>query len=57
MFFSGTGPWALIITRHFRKRNWIAFKIINISELEKGNSLLYMAHVDLNFTMVYLSFS
>ena len=44
-------------TRRFRKHNWVAFMIVNISELEKGNGELYMVHVNLNITMVYLRFS
>ena len=31
-------------TRSFTKRNWVAFMIVNISELEKGNGELYKAH-------------
>ena len=42
-------------TRRFTKRNWVAFMIVNISELKKGNGELYMAHGNLNITMVYLS--
>ena len=35
-------------TRRFTKRNWVAFMIVNISELEKENGELYMAHGNLN---------
>ena len=45
------------ITRCFTKRNWVAFVIVNNSELEKGNGELYMAHGNLNITMVYLRYS
>ena len=31
--------------------------IVNILELEKGNGELYMMHINLNVTMVYLKFS
>ena len=41
-------------TRRFTKRNWVAFMLVNISELEKGYGELYMAHGNLNITMVYL---
>jgi len=44
-------------TRHFRKHNWVAFMIVNISELEKGNGKLYMLHGNLDITMVHLWFS
>ena len=44
-------------TRRFTKRNWVAFMRVNISELEKGNGELYMAHGNLNITMVYLRYS
>ena len=39
------------------KRNWVAFMIVNISELEEGNDELYMHAGNLNITMVYLRFS
>ena len=47
------------------KRNWVAFMIVNISELEEGNDELYMHTGNLNTTiivsnyatMVYLRFS
>ena len=29
-------------TRRFMKRNWVAYMIVNISELEKENGELYM---------------
>ena len=45
------------LTRRFTKRNWVAFIIVNISELEKGNGELYMAHGNLNITMVYIRHS
>ena len=46
-------------TRHFRKRNWVEFMILNISELElKENGELYMVHGNLNIiTPVHLRFS
>ena len=46
-------------TRRFRKRNWVAFMKVNISELEKENGELYMLHgnLDIDNTMVYLRFS
>ena len=47
----------ILKTRLFRKHNWVAFVIANISELEKGNGELYMVHGNLNITMVYLRFS
>ena len=28
-------------TRRFRKRNWVAFMLVDLSELEKGNGELY----------------
>ena len=31
--------------------------LLNISKLEKGNGELYMAHGNLNITMVYLRYS
>ena len=39
-------------TRRFRKRNWVAFMIVNISELEKGNFELYMLHGNLDIFLV-----
>ena len=53
---NGQAP-ILILTRRFTKRNWVAFMIVNISELEKGNGELYIAHGNLNITMVYLRYS
>ena len=47
----------LELTRRFTKRNWVAFMRVNISELEKGNGELYMAHGNLNITVVYLRYS
>ena len=49
----------LFTNKTLTKRNWVAFMIVNISELEKGNlnGELYMAHGNLNITMVYLSYS
>ena len=44
-------------TRRFRKRNWVAFMTVNISELEKENGELCMVHGNLNITMVCLMFS
>ena len=48
-------PQFEIKTRRFRKRNWAAFMIVNISELEKGNGELYMVRGNLDFSMAYLS--
>ena len=42
-------------TRRFRKRNWVAFMIVNILKLDKANELLYMVHGNLDITMVYRS--
>ena len=42
-------------TRRFSKRNWVAFMIVNILKLDKGNDLLYMVHGNLDITMVYRS--
>ena len=47
----------LKVTRRFMKRNWVAFMIVNISELEEGNDELYMHAGNLNITIVYLRFS
>ena len=47
----------LNLTRRFTKRNWVAFMIVNISELDKGNGELYMTHGNLHITMVYLRYS
>ena len=47
----------IVKTRRFMKRNWVAFMIVNISELEKGNGELYMHAGNLNITMVNLRFS
>ena len=44
-------------TRLFKKRTWVAFIIMNISELDKGNGELYMLHGNLIITRVYLRFS
>ena len=44
-------------TRHLRKRNWVAFMIVIISELEKRNGELYMPHGNLDIKMVDLRFS
>ena len=44
-------------TRRFMKRNWVAFMIVNISELEEGNDELYMHAGNLNITMVSLRIS
>ena len=43
-----------IANKTLSKRNWVAFMIVNISELEKGNGELYMAHGNLhvNITMI-----
>ena len=38
----GLGFDKLSQTRRFRKRNWVAFVKVNISELEKGNGELYI---------------
>ena len=46
-----------MVTRRFMKLNWVAFMIVNISELEKGNGELYMHAGNLNITMVNLRFS
>ena len=50
-------PIKQIKTRRFTKRNWVAFVMVNNSELEKGNGELYMAHGNPNITMVYLRYS
>ena len=44
-------------TRRFRKHNWVAFMIVNISELEKGNGELCMVHGNQDIRMVYVRFS
>ena len=49
--------YVMFKTRRFTKRNWVAFMIVNISELKKGNGELYMAHGNLNITMVYLRYT
>ena len=38
----------------FRKRNWVTFMIVNISELEKGNGELYMVHGNVNIPIWYI---
>lgn len=45
----------LYLTTRFRKRNWVAFMIVNISELEQGNGELYMLHGNLDIIMVQLN--
>ena len=46
-----------ITTRCLRKRNWVAFMIVNFSELPKENGELCMVYGNLNITMVCLRFS
>ena len=49
--------YTVLRTRRFRKRNWVALMIVNISELDKGNGELYMQHGNLDIPMVYFRFS